>query len=362
MAATDTLTSSPTTGTAASTFSPARAVYTPPECATYAKLAIDEAGKHSHRLVPLDIPEIGDYYGPTMAGQVTAIIAQTSNYKSGFMHMWEDLLAQRLQRDGREDECVVHISVEECIEEITNMSLAREAGEDAAALTRGQVRDRHRLDAALMYIGKIPIYRIGDSLSRPDGYPELSLSEMFESVRYLQDEVLGRPLKIAAIFADYLQAFAIDAANQRWEGATQRRLQVRSDVRNLRRMAKTFACPVIVGVQAKHKLDGAPSPSFQMPSHKDGEESSGIAQVCDRIIQLWMPKMTHPLGSDLQHDGYTFRVDENLIFIKVGKQRGNLPSGRTWKCRIDFQHNRIAPEANEQEEYLRRGGARNYID
>jgi hypothetical protein len=39
------------------------------------------------------------------------------------------------------------------------------------------------------------------------------------------------------------------------------------------------------------------------------------------------------------------KVEENVLFIKVNKQRGGLPSGATWLCRIDFARNEIAPEA-----------------
>ena len=80
-----------------------------------------------------------------------------------------------------------------------------------------------------------------------------------------------------------------------------------------------------------------------IPGIYDGEESSAIGQRSDRIIQLWMPKMTHTIGSTINYNGMSFLVEEDLIFIKVGKQRGGLPSGKTWQCKIDFQKNIIAP-------------------
>ena len=68
-------------------------------------------------------------------------------------------------------------------------------------------------------------------------------------------------------------------------------------------------------------------------------------QRCDRIIQLWMPKMTHSVGSTIHHKDMSIEVDENLLFVKVGKQRGGLPSGRVWPCRINFTRGHIAPAA-----------------
>ena len=50
------------------------------------------------------------------------------------------------------------------------------------------------------------------------------------------------------------------------------------------------------------------------------------------------------------HDELIFEVEQNeletiqnLIFVKVNKQRGGLPSGKAWMCKIDFETNRIKP-------------------
>jgi hypothetical protein len=58
-----------------------------------------------------------------------------------------------------------------------------------------------------------------------------------------------------------------------------------------------------------------------------------------------MPKMTLPLNSHFQFGDQGVKVEENLLYIAVKKQRGGLPSGRVWKCRIDFSTGMIAPEA-----------------
>lgn len=320
------------------------AAYTAAETSTYAVQAIESAKKNQERALALDIADIRDYFAPVQAGQLTAIIAQTSNYKSGFMHFWERLAAEQLQEQGREDEVIVHISVEECVEEQAYLLLAREAGEDAGRLARGEVQDWNRLMQAAVRIGQIPIYRIGHSLARAEQYPNLYLSNMVRSVRYLQDRMFDHKVTIAAIFCDYLQAFPIDPEVQKTEINGQRRLQVREDIYRLRRMAATFDCPVIVGVQARQNLTGSSGANMLLPGVYDAEETASIAQRCDRIISLWMPKMTHTVGDTLNHGAMHFTVEENLLFIKVAKQRGGLPSGRIWKCRINFQENTIAPE------------------
>jgi len=198
---------------------------------------------------------------------------------------------------------------------------------------------------AAIKIGTIPIYRIGDSLARAEDFPELYLSNMIRAIKFLRENLLGRKLKIAALFFDYLQAFPFDPETRRMsDKEAQRRLQVREDIYRLRQAGAYFESPVIIAVQAKQTLPNAPK-QLMIPGIYDGEESSAIGQRSDRVIQLWLPKMNWPLGSTVDYGDFHFTVDENLLFIKVGKQRGRLPSGKTYKCRIDYQYNQILQEA-----------------
>ena len=331
-----------------SDFEPKTAAYTPAEVSAYTQQWIENLESKKDRVVNIGISAIRDYFAPLMPGQLCAVVAQTSHYKSGFLHSWERALAFQLMEQGRDKEIIIHISTEESIEEQGILHLSIESGEDSDKLARGQVKDWSKLRIAAVKIGTIPIYRIGDSLTRADEMQNLYLSNMVKAIEYTRDNMLSWKPKIAALFFDYLQAFPFDPEH-RVPGNDQRRLQVRDDIYRLRQAANKFDCPVIVAVQAKQHLDGAPSEAWQMPGVYDGEESSSIAQRADRIITLWMPKQTSPIGSSIEHGNYSFMVEENILFIKVAKQRGRLPAGRTYKCRINFQDNLIAPEANFEE-------------
>jgi len=81
-----------------------------------------------------------------------------------------------------------------------------------------------------------------------------------------------------------------------------------------------------------------------MPGIYDGEESSSIAQRADRILQLWMPKMTATIGSLIEHGNLQFTVEEDMLLIKVGKQRGGHPSGRIFAYRVDFARNELTQQ------------------
>lgn len=326
-----------------SEFEPGRAIYTPGETAKYGKDAIEEVWRNRDRMLKFFIPGIDDYFAPLLPGELCAIIAQTSNYKTGFIYAWQEAAAKQLEADGRNDEIIIHVSVEETIETQAQLLFGIEMGEDAGEIARGQVQDWDALEQAAAKISSIPIFRIGDSLARADDFPNLYLSNMVRSINYLLEVILEGKKKPAAIFFDYLQAFPVDPETRRGEmnRDAQRRLQVREDVYRLRRAATHFKCPVIVAVQAKQILSDAPSKSLYIPGKYDGEESSAIGQRATRVISLWMPKMNWPIGSKVSYGDLDYRVDENLLWVKVCKQQGRLPSGRSWPCRVNFERNRI---------------------
>ena len=324
-------------------FDPRTAIYTPQQVATYGIQAVQAARDNATRGLGINIAEIRDYFAPVMPGQLCAIIAQTSHYKSGFLHFLEHQAAKQLVAEGREDEILIHVSVEESVEEQAFLEFARQSREDAGKLARGEVQDWDRLMEAAIVVGNIPIYRIGDSLARAEDMPNLYMSNMIRSIKTLVEDIFDWQPQVAGLFFDYLQAFPIDPEIKQANSDQRRRLQVRQDIYRLRQAAAYFKCPVYVAVQAKQHLDGA-KPPIMLPGIYDGEESSSIAQRCDRIIGLWMPKMTHPIGERIEKGSFNFTVEENQLWVKVLKQRGGLPSGKSWACIVDFRTNEIAPE------------------
>jgi replicative DNA helicase len=324
-------------------FDPKTAIYSPSEFATYGLEAIKNKENTAFKAIPLGIPMIEDYFAPVHPGQTVGIVGQTSHYKSGFLHYVEHQAAMELNKMGRTEECIVHISVEECVEEQAFLELSRYSGESMGGLARGDVQDWNKLEAASYKVSNIPIYRIGDSLARSEDIPNLYLTNIIKSLRHVVKEM---NLKIAMIALDYLQALPIDPEMKGFDVEAQRRLQVRSDAYRLRSIASQFHCPVWVAVQAKQKLnmvnDRGVSPLI--PSMYDAEESSSIAQRFDRLIGLWFPARSYPIGTKVRMGSWEYIVDEDTLMVKINKQRGGLPAGRTYECKIDFSNNMIVPK------------------
>lgn len=337
-------------------FDPLKSIYTPQETATFGVQAVEEIQSGAPRAMNWPIAVMGDYFAPMQAGQTLALQAQTSQYKSGTMRFLENAWARQLKDQGREDEVLIHVSLEELVEELAFHEFARLTNQDAGLIARGKVRDWGELLTASLTVAGTPVYRIGESLRYPDMMMELYLTNIARAIKALMDgEITGQKIRIAGIFVDYLQALPIDPEVRKINMQEQRRLQVEQDTSRLRSMSKWAGCPVVVGVQAKQNLTS--KSSWQMPGLYDGAESASIAYRNDRVISIWLPKMTSTIGDTI--DGpISFTVEENQCFYKVWKQRGGLPQGKTFPCRIDYASGNITydstlgakarPESNQR--------------
>jgi len=331
-------------------------VYTPSEATAFAMQEVRQLEEQRHRALRFPIPKINTYFRDLLPGQICAIIAQTSHNKSGLIDWWAEKAAAQLMEEGRQDEVVIVVKVEDTIEEQVINAMAMRSGLDSGDIASGNVIDWGRLNEAATYVGTVPIYRVGESLARSSqALPELYMTNVMRCLDYLigvdgaKNSLLGKELTVGAIFWDYLQAFPYDPEIKQVVAKEQlRRLQVAADIREIRRGSQRYRAPSVVGVQAKQKLDGAPGPNMLLPGDYDGMETAAIAQWFDRIVTQWMPKRTHTVGSVIEHNGYKFLVEEDCIFMKIAKQRGRLPSGKTWKCRINFSDGSIVPVTDNE--------------
>jgi hypothetical protein len=318
-------------------------VYSPHETAMVGYNAAKRAAEHAQSGIELNVPDTGytnspsvsEYFAPLLPWEICAILAQTAMGKSLFTNWWIRQAARQLKEQKRE-EIIIHVSLEETIEAQAFQEYARILNVKTSDLARGKIVDWENMQWAMTQIDGIPIWRIGDSSERSESAPELYLTNIYRCIRELiKGNVTGDTFKPALVVIDYLQALPIDPEVKSATIDQRRRLQVRSDVYRLRAMTTHLGCPIIVCVQAKQHLEGN-NPPMMIPGIYDGEESASISQRFDRIISLWMPKVTHVIGSTIQCENRAISVTDNNVFLKVNKQRGGLPTGRIWELKICY--------------------------
>lgn len=320
-------------------FDAQQASYTPTEVAAYGLQAIEQVRSSAERAIGIGAPGLRDYFAPMRPGQVAGIVGQTSHYKSGLLHYIEHQAAKQLTTQHRTDEAIVHISLEESVEEQSFLELARSSGENAGRLANGDVKDWDRLIKRSYDVAGIPIYRVGDSLVRSEDIPKLYLSNILRSVQWLVREY---KIKLALIGLDYLQALPLDPELRNFDYDQARRLQVRTDAYRMREIASRFGCPVVVACQAKQTLGNllaSKGPPLLIPGMYDVNESSDIAQRFDRLLGVWLPARSYPVGTRLRIGNMELPITDNLLLVKVNKQRGGYPAGRAFLFNIDYENN-----------------------
>jgi hypothetical protein len=321
-------------------------IFTPKEVADVGYDATLNASEFRDVGIPLKISGglLGEYFAPLLPWEICAVQAQTHNGKTMFTDWWERETIKHLEEVGQSGD-IVHVSLEESIEAMAFTEYGRLLDVIPAKLARGEYQDISRLKVAWTKIGQSRIWRIAESGERPDREllenqdekaSDLTLSNVYRALRAMQEGEISSPTKIRLITVDYLQALPIDPEVRQANIDAQRRLQVRNDVYRLRKMTVKLKSPILVPVQAKQKLEGANLP-FEIPGIYDGEETASIAQRFDRIISLWMPKVNHAIGETLYRSGEpVLKVEEDQVYLKVNKQRGGLPSGKTFELKVDY--------------------------
>lgn len=308
-------------------------VFTPHEVGMAGYKAVKRAIEFGDVGIPFNIvgTDIHEYVAPFLPWELIDWQAQTHNGKTFGVDWYERETAKFLSDTGQGGD-IVHISHEESIEAMAFTEYGRLLDVLPARLARGEYKDLAKLEIAMTKIDDSRVWRIADSAGNNEDVDNLTLTNVDRALSFMQEGGITDKRKMRLVVDDYLQAHPADGNSDEQE-----RLQIRADVYKLRKMAKRLIVPIIVCVQAKQKLEGARN-GYLIPGMYDGQGSSTIGQRCDRVFSFWMPKNDFPIGEAVTYNGTKlFDCVENMCFLKINKQRGGLPSGKTFELRMDFE-------------------------
>lgn len=295
----------------------------------------------------ITIPWLGSYFRPMLPGEICIVNGQTSNGKTLVMHNISSGVAAQIDTsrpvDNEDGEpIVVYVDLENYIEMAMMREVMRGTGKGMTELVI-DARSGGRINTEVVFgagsrTARDPIWRIGVSYETAYLYPQMVLDNIITAVERVRSGVFdGRKKKIVALFFDYLQAIpTADDQNRRW-------VEVKKCFFAMRYLASTMVSPAFVATQAPATL--APrDPRLQIPGQYDIQESKMVAWRTDRQIAVHMPKTHYAAGTSVTlTSGITFRVEENLMFATVQKQRGpGYPSGATFALRVGFDTGEIS--------------------
>jgi len=320
-------------------------VFTPNDAVSAALETIQERRTSVGVGIRLGVPGVDDYLLPGRPGELITVLGMSSNYKSGLMQFWARKTAETIVREQVEHECAIYVTWEQAIEEMVVFDLAATARMSATEIFQGHVSDEEMDRLRNMHGANrslVPLYLVGHSIAEGKRRPRLTLDAVGHALAMIRQEFGLRP---RAIFLDYLQQ--IDGA-----AGEERRMQVFNNVMRCKDMALAMACPVVLGCQAGRKTYDE---KWGVPSMAAGMETSNIEHTSDKMLGVWLPKTSHPVGTTLQvppcDDWAELEVTEHLLILKVLKQKMG-PAGKWWPLYVDPATNDIHPMARDREPRL----------
>jgi len=148
---------------------------------------------------------------------------------------------------------------------------------------------------------------------------QLNVGNIIDSLSYALEKLPNKKA-YSHIFVDYAQLVPSDPDLL----TKDRRIQITDITQRLFHAAKQFACPIDFASQAllKQQRDNYTS-IMRIPGAADLKEAGELYEIPDIAIAYWQPKheSNTPNGTLIKDGNWTFRVEPNLMFIRIAKWR-----------------------------------------
>lgn len=285
-------------------------VYSPSEISGLVLETIKERQLDPDGGVKTHISVLDKVINPWRPGDLVVIMAYTSNGKSSLVQYIARKEAGRIVNEQMGGEVVVIVTWEMAIEEMGMYDIASLTKIPSDKLMQGRIEDAdwRALEAAAMKRSATPIWLIGHSIKNRKKRPNLSLESVRESLTWIEDNMHLHP---RVIFLDHLQLIPGSRPGMTKQERCMENMDAAKD------LAYALGCPVVLAVQAGREVTRR---DWKMPQIADGQWTSNIEQATDKIISMWYPKTTEPLGSIVPNTNLECMMD--LMLVQLLKQRG----------------------------------------
>lgn len=317
--------------------------YTPAEVARYTLEEIKRRRDNPAAGVPLGLSTVDRIMNPLRPGELVTILGRSSHYKSGLAQWWARWLAQSTLTDEQAG-CVVYGTTEMAIEELGLYDMASTARVDAARVAHGDLTDDEwrALEGAAMRRAALPLWLLGHSLAMRKKRIRMTIRTIEKALYWIEDNM---DFRARIVFLDYLNQLQPDR-RQGDEGS--RRVDVADIVLSAKDLALSMGCPVVMLAQCNRITDDR---DWKIPTMRDAMETAAIEQYSDKMLSVWMPKVTENKGYIVEPNGNRLDVTDNLLLLGLIKQK-NGPAGGYFKLYVDPTRNFIGPlETRETREW-----------
>jgi replicative DNA helicase len=259
---------------------------------------------------------------PLHPGDLMAVVARPGHGKSSFMAYMAKRAAKKITERGDDKKCVIYVSWEQSVEEIEAFFQSG-THYNSTDLAWGRVNLDTVKERAIKRVN-LPVWMIGYSIGDTDKRrPPLTIDMVYETIRQMKYEYKYEPVLICL---DYLQIIPTQKRMKRLEQVTEATIQAKH-------LAMEIGVPIIAGVQAGRNADNR---NMQIPTMADAQWSSAIEQTADKQIALLRPIKIKDEGEVITIAGQEYTVDDQLLIIKLLKQRFDVGFG-AWAVRFEPQ-------------------------
>lgn len=258
---------------------------------------------------------------PMRPGNLTCIIARPGHAKTSLLVYLARQEAKRIIERGTQDsEVVVYTTWEQTSEELTAMLMA-DTNIDFTDIAWGRV-DLDSLKAKAIKGVRTPVWIIGHGISRAGlDIPRMTPDIVLGAIESMKEDHQRTP---TLMLFDYLQLIPTRVAKERVQQVTEMPIR-------LKELAMRVGAPAVAAVQASRDVDGR---TVKIPDLNDAQWASSIEQTADKCFSTWLPIKHFDNGAVVEIGDQAFTVNENLLIIRLLKQRGER--GRhTWGMYFD---------------------------
>lgn len=279
--------------------------------------------ENEHLALPFHIEGLENVVPPQYPGELAIYAGRSHHGKSTAMR--DAAFKAQMRIENMEDYVIGMVSLEDTSETTAANQIAKYGGDYL------QYADDH-----FVFVGN-SFGMSGDDISN------LNMGNIIKSLDYGLNQ-FSKPKRYAAIWVDYAQIIPPDPERRIQTSNDQKRLQIADDCRRIFHAAKYFKCPIGFGCQAliKTQRDNYKS-KMKIPGAADLAEAQELYSIPDIVYSYWFPKIDIPIGEKVEEGNWCFRVEQDLVFVRIAKRRNAERLGykgsraiinRVFPCRI----------------------------
>lgn len=294
-------------------------IYTPNEIANMTVQYLQERVNNREYAVDLGHADLDEILNPAHPGDLISILGRPGSGKTSFMMRWARYRAEKLSK-AETPRTVAYLTLEQTVEDLYAFSLAAETGISITDMARGNITEAQMqvILGTTVKLMNYPLCFMGHSATHRRARPSLDIETIRQNLHSLEDRgrKYGEAFKLDMIFMDYLQRAPYKGRDKV--------IGLYDIMNECKELALEFACPFVLGVQAKREVDDRALP---IPGLSDAQWTSGVEQVSDVVISTVRPSKYKDPGESfgsITVEGY------NQMLVTVCKQKLGLDNVSKW--------------------------------